>query len=159
MAARCQRSRCRLAVDADFAHARSREDPGRVIRQQSPYEGSKQYQGNASYGGATRIERGRIASPATGIYSFFCLLFLLEPGSLLLEPRRVIPFPRDSLAAVQFQNPSCNVVKEVTVVGHGDYCAFVLLYVMFEPRDRFRIEVVGGLVQKQNVRLLQQKAA
>ena len=41
----------------------------------------------------------------------------------------------------------------------GDDGAFVFLQMMFQPGDRFGVQMVGGLVQKQNVGLLQKQAA
>ena len=38
-------------------------------------------------------------------------------------------------------------------------CAGILLEVLFEPVDRFCVEVVGGFVEQQHVGLLQQQAA
>ncbi len=51
------------------------------------------------------------------------------------------------------------MVKEVAVVGDGDHSAGILLQVLFEPVDRLSVEVVGRLVEQQDVRLLQQQTA
>ena len=51
------------------------------------------------------------------------------------------------------------MVEDVTVVGDGNHCAFVLLQMAFEPLNRLRVEVVGGLVEEQNVGLLQEQTA
>ena len=40
---------------------------------------------------------------------------------------------------------------------HGDNCSFVLVEVLFEPVYGFGIEVVGGLVEEQNVGLLDEQ--
>ena len=44
-------------------------------------------------------------------------------------------------------------------MGHGDDRARVLLQMVFEPGDRLRVQVVGGFVQQQDVRVLQEDAA
>jgi len=44
-------------------------------------------------------------------------------------------------------------------VGHGDDRAGVALQVVLQPGHRLGIQVVGGLVQQQDVRLLQEQAA
>ena len=62
------------------------------------------------------------------------------------------------MTAVQFQNPTGNVIEKVAIVRDGDDRAFVLLDVMLQPRDGLRIQVVRRLVEKQNVRFLQQEA-
>ena len=44
-------------------------------------------------------------------------------------------------------------------MGHGDDGAFVLVEVLLQPVDALGIEVVGGLIEEEDVGLLQQKAA
>ena len=44
-------------------------------------------------------------------------------------------------------------------MGDGDDGTFVLLQMLFEPIDGLSIEVVGGLIEQQHVRLLQQQSA
>jgi hypothetical protein len=78
---------------------------------------------------------------------------------LLLEPRRVVAFPRDAGAAVELQDPAGDVVEEVAVVRDGDDRAGILLERPFQPGDRLGVEVVGRLVEEQQVRRLQQQAA
>ncbi len=89
----------------------------------------------------------------------FALFLLLQAGSLLFKPGRVIAFPRNPVTPVQLENPASNVIKEVAVVGDGNHRPGIALQVVFEPGDRFGIEVVGGLIQEQYVRRLQQEAA
>ncbi len=81
------------------------------------------------------------------------LLLAAQALLLLFEPRRVVALPRDALAAVEFENPARDVVEEVAVVRDGDDRALVALQVLFEPRDRLRVEVVRRLVEQQDVRL------
>ena len=89
-----------------------------------------------------------------------CLFLLLSHSlGLLVEPRRVVSFPGDTLAAVEFENPAGDMVEEVTVVSDGNHSAFVLLEVLLEPVDRLGIEVVGRLVEEEHIRLLEQEAA
>ena len=63
------------------------------------------------------------------------------------------------MAAVQFQNPAGDVVEEVAVMGHGDDRARVRFQKLFEPGDGLGVEVVGGFVQQEHVRLRQQQTA
>src|ERR1044072_3515177 len=65
----------------------------------------------------------------------FRLLFAAETFLFLFEPRRVISSPRNSLSAIEFENPTGDVVEEVAIVCDGDDRPGVVLQVMFEPRD------------------------
>src|SRR5438477_3848995 len=87
------------------------------------------------------------------------LLLLREPPLLLLEPRGVVPLPRDAEAAVELQDPAGDVVEEVAVVGDGDDGAWIFLEMALEPRDGFRVEVVGGLVEEEQVGLAEEDLA
>jgi hypothetical protein len=75
-----------------------------------------------------------------------------EPLLLLLEPRRVVALEREPAAAVELEDPAGDVVEEVAVVRHGDDGALVLREEALEPEHRLGVEVVGGLVQEQQVR-------
>ncbi len=61
------------------------------------------------------------------------------------------------MAAVDLGDPLRDVVEEVPVVGHGEHRAGVLGEVLLEPEHALRVEVVGGLVEQQQVRLLQEQ--
>ena len=63
------------------------------------------------------------------------------------------------MPAIEFQDPARNIVQEVPVVRDCDDSAFVLLDMMLEPCDGFRIEMVGWLIEKQDVWFPQQKPA
>ena len=88
-------------------------------------------------------------------------LFLLrgQPAFFLFQPRGVVPLPGDARAAIEFQDPTGDVVEEIAVVGHGDHCTGERLEVAFQPSHGLGIQVVGGLIQQEHVRLLQQDAA
>jgi hypothetical protein len=87
------------------------------------------------------------------------LLLVGEALLLLLQPRRVIALPGNAAAAVELEDPAGDVVEEVTIVGDGDDRAGIRLQVVLEPGDRFGVEVVGRLVEQQDVGLLQQQPA
>ena len=55
---------------------------------------------------------------------------------------------------VKFENPSGYMVEEIMVVCDANHRARVLLQVLFEPVDRFGVEVVRRLVEQKHVRLL-----
>ena len=74
-----------------------------------------------------------------------------EPSQLLFQPARVVALERDAAAAVELEDPLRDVVEEVAVVGDRHDRARVLLEEALEPVDRFGIEVVGRLVEQQQV--------
>ena len=62
-------------------------------------------------------------------------------------------------AAIELENPAGDVVEEVAIVGDGDDRARVVLEEALEPGDRFGVEMVGRLVEQQQVGRLQQQPA
>ena len=86
-------------------------------------------------------------------------LFLGQARLLLLEPARVVALVGDAASAVELEDPAGDVVEEVAVVGDRDDRALVLGQVLLEPRDRLGVEVVGGLVEQQQVGRPQQQPA
>ena len=83
----------------------------------------------------------------------------LETVLLRLEVRRVVALVGVGLAAVELEDPGGHVVEEVPVVGHGQHRAGVRREVALEPLHRLGVEVVGGLVEEQQVGLLEQQLA
>ena len=63
------------------------------------------------------------------------------------------------LAAIELEDPLGDVVEEVAVVGDRDDGAGVVLQEPLEPLDALGIEVVGRLVEQQQVGPRQQQAA
>ena len=62
-------------------------------------------------------------------------------------------------AAVELEDPLGDVVEEVAIVGDRDDRARVLLEEPLEPGHGLGVEVVGGLVEQQQVGLAKQQAA
>src|SRR5437867_371902 len=62
------------------------------------------------------------------------LLFLRETTAFLLQPGRIVSFPRDSAAAIELENPARHVVEEVAVVRDRDDGPGVILEKALEPR-------------------------
>ena len=82
-----------------------------------------------------------------------------QAGLLLLEPRGIVALPGDSRAAVELEDPAGHVVEEVAVMGHGHDRAGVVLQGPLEPGHRLGVEVVGRLVQEEQVGLGQEEPA
>ena len=88
----------------------------------------------------------------------FCALDL-EAVLLGLEVGRVVALVGVGLAAVELEDPLGDVVEEVPVVGDGQDGAGVRRQVVLQPLHRLGVEVVGGLVEQQQVGLLEQQLA
>jgi hypothetical protein len=63
------------------------------------------------------------------------------------------------MAPVQLEDPAGHVVQEIPVVGDRHYRAGVGVQVLLQPGDALRVQVVGRLIQQQQVRLGQQQPA
>ncbi len=87
------------------------------------------------------------------------LLLPFQTLFLLLQPGGVIALPGDTVTAVQFQDPACHVVQEITVMGDRHHGAGIFVEEAFQPGDGLGIQVVGGFVQQQHVGFFQQQAA
>ena len=72
-------------------------------------------------------------------------------ASFCSSQRRVVALERDAAPAIELEDPLRHVVEEVPVVGDRDDGARVLLEEAFEPVDRLGVEVVGRLVEEQQV--------
>ncbi len=88
------------------------------------------------------------------------LAFLLRQAFLLLlQPRRIVPLIGNALTAIDFQDPSGDVVEKIAIVGHHHDGAVVILEEPLQPCHRLGVQMVGGLVQQQHVRMFQQQPA
>ena len=109
---------------------------------------------------ALALERTHSSSSARR----FCILASLRPSTarrcgLLLQVGGVVALVRVGAAAVELEDPLGHVVQEVPVVGDRDDRAGVLRQVLLQPQHALGVEVVGGLVEQQQVGLLQQQLA
>ena len=78
---------------------------------------------------------------------------------LLLQPRAVVALERDAPAMVELEDPAGDVVEEVAIVGDRHHRAGVALEELLEPVDALGVEVVGRLVEQQQIGAAQQQAA
>src|SRR5690606_31164013 len=75
------------------------------------------------------------------------------------QPLGVVALEGNAVAAVQFENPACDVIQEVAVVGNGDHGAGEVVQELLQPGNRVGIQVVGRFVQQQHVGGREQQAA
>ena len=83
----------------------------------------------------------------------------LEARRLGLQVGGVVALVRVGPTPVQLQDPLRDVVEEVPVVGDGDDRARVLGQVLLQPLDGLGVQMVGRLVEQEQVRLLEQQLA
>ncbi len=83
----------------------------------------------------------------------------LQARGLGLEVGGVVALVGVGAATVELQDPLGHVLQEVPVVGDRHDRARVLLQVLLEPLHALGVEVVRGLVEQQQVGLLQQQLA
>ena len=85
--------------------------------------------------------------------------FLAHALGLGLEIGGVVALVGDAAAAIELEDPAGDVVEEVAVVGDDHHGAGILAQVLFQPRRRLGVEMVGRLVEQQQVGLAQQQLA
>ena len=93
------------------------------------------------------------------LLGFVFARFLLHPLGLLVQPSRIVALVRDATAAVQFQNPRGDIIKEIAVVGDDQDGALIGDQVLLQPSDGFRVQVVGRFVQQQHIGGFKQQLA
>ena len=81
-----------------------------------------------------------------------------EPFGLLLQVGRVVALVGVGPPAVELEDPLGDVVQEVPVVGDGEDRARVLGQVLLQPLHALGVEMVGRLVEQQQVGLLRAAA-
>ena len=112
--------------------------------------------GLASLGaGAHPLELGLHLLGAAGVL----LVLRLEARCLLLEVGGVVALVGVELPAVHLADPLGHVVEEVAVVRDGHDGTGIGMEELLEPEDRLRVEVVGRLVEEQQVGSLEKQAA
>ena len=89
----------------------------------------------------------------------FLPLLRHDPAELLLQPAGVVALVRNAAPGVELQDPLRHVVQEVAVMRDDDHRAGILLELLLEPVHRLGIEVVGRLVEQEQVGLFEDRLA
>ena len=91
------------------------------------------------------------------------LLVLLHPllvaAFLLHGIKTVISAVKLRLAVQNFNDTADDAIQKIAVVGNGDHRPLEGTNILFQPLGGVEVQVVGRLVQEQNVRILQNEAA
>ncbi len=85
--------------------------------------------------------------------------FLAQALFLDDEEGGIVALVRDALAAVKLENPAGDVVEEIAVMGDEDDAALVFAQRVLQPLDGFGVEMVGGLVEQEDVGGVEQELA
>ena len=92
------------------------------------------------------------------------LLFLLAVGFLhLLDNQLAGLYPEIVISCEQLDFPIVNIsylgadlIQEITVMGYHDNCVLKVNQKLLQPRNGIQVQVVGRLIQKQDVRVAEQ---
>ena len=109
-----------------------------------------------------RARRGRdplLLARERALARFFLAALLREPLLLLREPGRVVALVGNAAAAIELEDPAGDVVEEVAIVGDDQDGAGIIAQMAFEPLDGLGVEMVGRLVEQQQLGLLEQQPA
>ena len=79
--------------------------------------------------------------------------FVGEPLLFPSDERRVIARPRGDAAAIDFDDPRREALQKRAIVRHEHHRARVVGQKPFQPRDGVEVQVVGRLVEQQQIRL------
>jgi len=93
-----------------------------------------------------------------GLLLLVLLELLLVAPLLLLHIKAVVARVKLRLAIVDLDDPAYHPVQEPAVVGDGQHGALVTVQILLQPFGGPEIQVVGGLVQQEDVGILQNQA-
>ena len=105
--------------------------------------------------GAHPLELGLHALGELGV----AVALSLDTRGLGLQIRGVVALVGIKVAAVDLADPLGNVVQEVAIVCDGKHRALVVVQEVLEPQDRLGVQVVGGLIEQQQVGSFEQQLA
>ncbi len=112
--------------------------------------------------GLARLGRGGNPLALAGnrlLLGGFLAAFLRHALGLGFQIGGVIALIGNAAAAVEFENPAGHIVKEVAVMGDHHHGTGIFAQMLFQPGNGFRIQMVGRLVEQQQVRLGKQQFA
>src|SRR5699024_12838105 len=79
------------------------------------------------------------------------------PHTAVLSCHALLPTPLRSRSTL-FPYTTLFRSQEITVVGNDDYRVVKIDQELLQPLDRIQIQVVGGLIEKQDIRISEQRA-
>ena len=87
------------------------------------------------------------------------LLIRLNPLPYRLALQKVTVIPRMTVEhrVIHLQNPRRDPVQKIPVMRHKQNRPWKILQITLQPHNRLRIQVVGRLIQQQNIRLRHQR--
>ena len=88
---------------------------------------------------------------------FVCLLLNFTVDFLLLPKEGIIPVINRRFLIFDFNDLCHNAVKEIAVVGNNQHCTGIGAKEILQPFDCRNVQMVGRLVQQQDIRLGKQQ--
>ena len=85
--------------------------------------------------------------------------FLLHTFLLLVQPGGVIALVGNAAAVIELEDPAGHVVQEVAVMGDDQDGAGIIAQMAFQPVHALGVEVIGRLVEQQQIGLVEQQPA
>ena len=120
--------------------------------------------------GARQPTRGKVSAPKDCVVAYLPQHLMTEDGRTVFdETAQAFSHLHEMEAQIEKLNKELEtrtdyesdsymaLIEEVTVVRHGNNRTFILLKMLFQPVDRFCIQMVGRFVQQEHIRFLQQQ--
>ena len=92
-----------------------------------------------------------------GLLLLVLLQLQIKPGLLFFHVEGIVAGVEFRVTVGDLDDPLGHLIDEIPVVGDDQHRALKALDVALQPLHTAQIQVVGGLVQQQNIRLFQQK--
>ena len=92
-----------------------------------------------------------------GLFLLILLQLQIKPGLLFVHIEGVVTGIEFRVSVADLNHPLGHLVDEIPVVGDGQHRALKGMDILLQPLHTVQIQMVGGLVQQQNVRLFQQQ--
>ena len=91
-----------------------------------------------------------------GLLLLVLLQLQVKPGLLFIHIERVVAGVELRMAVGDLNDPISYLIDEIAVMGNGQHSTLEIIDIALQPFHAAKIQVVGRLVQQQNVRLFQQ---
>ena len=92
-----------------------------------------------------------------GLLLLVLLHLQIEPSLLFVHVEGIVAGIELRMAVGNLNDPVCHLIDKIPIVGDGQHRSFEGVDILLQPFHAPQIQMVGGLIQQQNVRLFQQQ--